>query len=601
MATSIKSTELDFDQIKNNLKVFLAQKGEFKDYNFEASGLSSLLDVLAYNTHYNSLLANFALNESFLSTAQLRSSLVSIAGGLGYTVGSRTASCAVVKMYVTNALAPSSMTLPSGFRFSSTVNGKSYTFKTRTALTAFNNGANQYYFQLGANQNVAIYEGTPQTKTFIAGPVAENATYVIPTDNIDLDTVQVRVYADASTASYSSYVNLNDATSINNSSKIFVIKETPNGQYELTFGNGSRLGVFPSPGNKIEVLYDAVAGATTNGARTFTPLDTVLDGAGETLTLNVTTVTVSRGGQAKEPIESIRKNAPYLYAAQNRMVTAADYAALINRKFSNVISDIKAWGGEENIPANYGTVYLSIVFNTTDTTVQNKTKDDIKVLAKDLSVASFNVAFTDPVTTYIEIDVRFQWNPNLTGRSQTEIENLVNTTIIDYFDDNLGKFDKSFRRSNLLTRIDDTDTSILSSRADVKMQYRFIPTSGKVAYTLEFPSSISGPDDVNYIIRSGNFNLSGKTCYLRNRLNSTDIEVIDISTGLPFVDNIGSYNSNDGTITFSNFAGTLIGSNTYIKISAVPLNQATISSNRNKILAFDQSASRINATLTDTV
>lgn len=137
MATTIKSTDLDFDTIKNNLKVFLAQKPEFADYNFEASGLSNLLDVLAYNTHYNGLLANFALNESFLSTAQLRSSIVGLAGGLGYTVGSRKASFSVVNLSVTNNDNPSSITMPAGTRFSTTVNSKSYTFQTRDTVTAF--------------------------------------------------------------------------------------------------------------------------------------------------------------------------------------------------------------------------------------------------------------------------------------------------------------------------------------------------------------------------------------------------------------------------------------------------------------------------------
>ena len=273
MATTIKSTELDFNTIKNNLKIYLEQTNEFSDYNFEASGLSSLLDVLAYNTHYNSLLANFALNESFLTTAQLRSSIVSLAAALGYTVRSTTASCAAIRLYVTNPLVPTTMTLPAGFKFTTTVNNKAYTFKTRQTLIASNNGANQYYFQLGENQNIAIYEGVERRKIFIAGPVGENQGYIIPTETLDLDTVKVRVYADTSTEAYDSYVNLNDATTLDKNSQIFVCKESPNGQYELTFGNGARLGKFPAPGNKIEVIYDQVAGPEANGARTFTAVD----------------------------------------------------------------------------------------------------------------------------------------------------------------------------------------------------------------------------------------------------------------------------------------------------------------------------------------
>jgi hypothetical protein len=601
MATTIKSTELDFDQIKNSLKLFLAQTDEFGDYNFEASGMSNILDVLAYNTHYNSLLANFALNESFLSTAQLRSSLVSLAGGLGYTVRSKTASCGIITFYVTNPLIPASMTLPAGFRFSSTINNKTYTFKTRQTLIATNNGSNQYYFQLGENQNFAIYEGKQTRKVFIAGPAGENVSYVIPTESLDLNTVKVNVYADTSTTFYDVYTNLNDTVNIDKNSRIFVVKEAPNGQFELSFGNGARLGKFPLTGNKIEIIYDEVAGPSANGGRTFTPLDTVQDGNGEALTANVTTIVGSMAGQNKESIESIRKNAPYLYATQNRMVTAQDYASLVLRKYSNLITDIKSWGGEDNLPPRYGSVYLSIVFNTLDTEIQSAAKSGIQALAKNLSVASFDVQFTDPTTTYLEVQTTFQWNPNLTTESQTAIETLVNTTVENYFNEQLGGFDKSFRRSNLLTVIDDAEPSILSSRADVKMQYRFIPVAGTVNYTIDFPAGIADPDNTTYVVRSDNFYIGQKVCYIRNRLNTKIIEVIDISTGSPLIDNIGEYNATTGQITLSNFTGILIAGTPYIKITAIPANQATINASRSDVLAFDNFASSTNAIITDTV
>lgn len=603
MATTIKSTDLDFDTIKNNLKIFLAQSPEFSDYNFEASGLSSILDVLAYNTHYNALTANFALNESFLSTAQLRSSVVNLASGLGYSVGSRTASCAVVNMYVVNSLVPESMTLPAGFKFTSTINNKSYTFKTRDTLIATNNGSNQYYFQLGENQNVTLYEGVEQRKIFIAGPANENETYVLPTTNLDLDTVQVRVYADTSTTVYTTYTAIKNVVNINKDSTIFVVKETPNGQYELTFGNGARLGKFPKVGNKIEVLYDQVAGPDANGGRTFTPVNTIFDAANNALTLNVVTVVGSMSGQLKEPIASIRKNAPYLYATQNRMVTAADYSSLVKRKFSNVITDVQSWGGEDNIPPEYGSVFLSILFNTDNLDTQTETKNSIIDIAKNLSVASFNVKFLDPVSTYLELQTRFQWNPNLTGLTQTAIEKLVTSATEKYFNDELTGFDESFRKSNLLTIIDDTDPSILSSRTDVVMQNRFIPESGVVSYSIKFPTSIAIPDDINYIINSSIFDIpnSTKKAFLRNRLKSSIIEVVDVQTGTNLFDNVGEYDSVSGVLTLSNFTGTLSGNNGYIKITAVPSNQSTLNAVRNNLITFDATASTSTAIITDTL
>src|SRR6056300_401985 len=586
MATTIKSTDLDFNQIKNSLKLFLAQKEEFSDYNFEASGMSNLLDVLAYNTHYNALLANFALNESYLSTAQLRSSMVGLASSLGYTVGSRIASKAVLRMYLDysstgETARPGSVTLPKGTSFNATVDSKTYTFKTRDVLIAKDDGNGLYYFALNNDTNVPVYEGSARTKTFIAGPASENDSYVIPETKIDLDTVEVRVYNSVTSTAYDAYTNLNTTTNISATSKIFVVKETPNGFYEVTFSNGSRLGLSPESGQRIEVLYDVVAGPDANGARTFTT-NTQVNGK----SLNITTTTLSSGGALKEGIESIRKNAPYQYAAQNRAVTAEDYSALVLREFGNNVSDVKTWGGQDNIPPRYGVVYMSLVFNTTDPSVIQDTKDNIRDLFKDLAVISFDVDFIDPIETYIEAQVFFQFNPNLTSVTQSVIENRVSTSVQSFFNTNLGDFDQSFRRSNLLTEIDDVDPSVLSSRATIKMQSRFVPVVGSGNYTVTYPTSLAAADDKLYIIESDNFRYKGDICYLRNRLNSTILEVYNVSTGQLAVDNIGSYDPTTGVLNLENFTISLLGGD-YVKITALPANQSTITPLRNNILRYD--------------
>jgi hypothetical protein len=596
MATTIKSTDLDFNQIKNSLKLFLAQKEEFSDYNFEASGMSNLLDVLAYNTHYNALLANFALNESYLSTAQLRSSMVGLASSLGYTVGSRIASKAVLRMYLDysstgETARPGSVTLPKGTSFNATVDSKTYTFKTRDVLIAKDDGNGLYYFALNNDTNVPVYEGSARTKTFIAGPASENDSYVIPETKIDLDTVEVRVYNSVTSTAYDAYTNLNTTTNISATSKIFVVKETPNGFYEVTFSNGSRLGLSPESGQRIEVLYDVVAGPDANGARTFTT-NTQVNGK----SLNITTTTLSSGGALKEGIESIRKNAPYQYAAQNRAVTAEDYSALVLREFGNNVSDVKTWGGQDNIPPRYGVVYMSLVFNTTDPSVIQDTKDNIRDLFKDLAVISFDVDFIDPIETYIEAQVFFQFNPNLTSVTQSVIENRVSTSVQSFFNTNLGDFDQSFRRSNLLTEIDDVDPSVLSSRATIKMQSRFVPVVGSGNYTVTYPTSLAAADDKLYIIESDNFRYKGDICYLRNRLNSTILEVYNVSTGQLAVDNIGSYDPTTGVLNLENFTISLLGGD-YVKITALPANQSTITPLRNNILRYDAEESSANAVL----
>ena len=596
MATTIKSTDLDFDTIKNNLKLFLAQKEQFSDYNFEASGVSNLLDVLAYNTHYNALLANFALNESFLSTAQLRSSLVGLASSLGYIVGSRTASVAVLRMYLdysSDVTKPASATMPKGTSFTTSVDNKTYTFKTRDVLIAQDDGNGLYYFSVNGDTNVSVYEGTSKSKSFIAGPVSENDSYVIPETRLDLKTVEVRVYDNTSTTNYSVYTNLDVTTNITANSKIFVIKETPNGFYEVTFSNGTRLGVSPQSGNKIEIVYDVVAGPDANGARTFTPVSQI-----NGKTINVTTTTLSSGGALKEDLESIRKNAPYQYAAQNRAVTAEDYSALILREYGNVISDVKSWGGEDNVPPQYGTVFTSLVFTTTDATIIQTTKDAITRLLKDLAVVSFNIEFVDPIETFIEANVTFQFNQNLTSLNKSSIESNVKSSMTNYFSANLGDFAESFRRSNLLTEIDETDASVLSSRASIRMQNRFVPVVGKTNYKVYYPTSIASPDDETYSVISKNFRYNGNICYLRNKLNSTTLEIFNVNTGDLALDDVGSYDPITGTLNLENFTISLI-TGSHLKINAVPANQATITPTRNNILKYDAAASSATAVLTD--
>ena len=275
MTTTIKSTALDFNSIKNNLKTFLANKEEFEDYNFESSALSNILDVLAYNTHYNGLVANFALNESFLSTAQLRSSLVSIAQGIGYIPKSNTTARAVVRLAVnlTGVVGrPTSLSLPSGTKFKSTVNDVVYDFYTRESITAVDDGSGYYAFASATGElDITIYEGTIKQKTFLVGPYAENLVYVVPDKNMDTSTAIVRVYESATSSSYATYQNITEATVINDDTTLYILKESPNGFYEVSFGDGVTLGRAPESGNKVIVDYLKTNSAAANTASVFSP------------------------------------------------------------------------------------------------------------------------------------------------------------------------------------------------------------------------------------------------------------------------------------------------------------------------------------------
>ena len=597
MATTIQSTALDFTAIKNNLKTSLTQSTEFSDYNFEASGLSNILDVLATNTHFNGLIANFALNESYLGTAQLRSSLVSLAEGIGYVPDSVNASQGIVNL--TTSLAgvsdrPNKITIPSGFTFNTTVDGVSYTFQTQEDISATDDGNGSYAFQTAdGSANIKIFEGTQTTKTFIITGETENFAYIIPDENIDIDTAIVTSFETVASSSGTTYTDLRKATNITESSKIYILKETPKGDFEITFGNGTVLGVSPVAGNKVTVEYLSCKGQEANGAKTFTPENQITVG-GVNYTITSTTVSNSFGGSPKETMASIRTTAPFQYATQNRMVTAEDYATLVQRNFGSLLNDISSFGGEDALEPEFGVIFLSLLFSdavendeTSGETIKQTTKDGIVALAKDLSVASFDVKFTDPVQTFIETTVFFQFNPNLTTLSENAIKNQVQDVITNYFSTNTGKFKQSFRRSNLLTVVDEVSPSILSSRCSVGMQQRITPTLTAISdYTLRMPQAIASPDDVNRILTSTSFTFQNKNCIIRNRLNSNILEVFDTIASAIIVDNVGSY-TND-TINLVGLQIDAIPSGEgFVKITATPDNQSFITPFRQDVIKHD--------------
>ena len=607
MATTIKSTNLDFTSIKNNLKTFLAQQDEFADYNFEASGLSNILDVLAYNTHYNGLIANFALNESFLGTAQLRSSLVSLAEGIGYIPKSRTASRAVVTFSINlTSLSerPTTISLAPGITFESSIDDITYTFQTRETVTATDDGSGIYQFKTtDGSSNISIFEGTQKTKTFIADAVSQDSLYIIPDKNMDMDTAIVRVYESPTSVAFTTYQNIKTATLINAQTALYILKESPNEFYELSFGDGVTFGVTPKAGYKIEMDYLSVSGPDANDGALFTPISQVnVGGTGYTITAQ--TVTNSIGGDIKETNQSIRTNAPFQYATQNRMVTADDYSSLVLRNFSTLIKDIKSFGGENALNPEFGAVYMSIVFeDDVLSSTQTTTKNSIQELVDQLAVVSFRLRFLDPVTTFIEANTFFQFNPKLTTLSLNGITDSVNTVVREYFSGNIGKFGQAFRRSNLLTLIDEVSPAVLSSRMDVKMQQRITPRlDAQNDFNLRFPTAIAAADDVNFIIDSSAFNIDNRSAKIRNKLNSNKLQVVTLDGSTVIVDNIGSFNSANGTVSLVGFKpSSVIGGVNYIKIRAIPANPSAIAPIREDILQFDEDPSFASAVIVESV
>ena len=610
MVTTIRSTDLDFTTIKNNLKLSLKNNTEFKDFNYEGSGLSNLLDVLAFNTHYNALIANMALSESYLTTAQLRSSVVSLAEAIGYMPASKAASSATVNLSVnTGNLVgrPSVLTLPRGTKFNTTVDDIAYVFETTGTITATDDGFGLYVFKDNLDrQNITIKEGANVTKTFIVSEDSIDSVYVIPDKNIDTTTAFVSVFDDLNTTTFSTFTDLKQADTIDDQSKLYILRETPNGFYELSFGDGFTLGKAPQAGNKIVVEYLSTNGPIANGATAFTPTAqvNVPTATGSNLfNLTTTTITKSVSGSEVETLESIRKNAPFSYASQNRMVTASDYATLVKRNFGFLIKDIQAYGGEDAVRPEYGCVFLSIVFkdDVTQETI-DKTKGDIIALGKQLQVITFDIKFEDPDTTFLETSVFFQFNPKFTSSSVQEIQSRVDDVVTNYFTNNTGLFDQSFRRSNLLALVDEVDPSVLSSRAELKLQKRFVPFIGTTeSATIRYASPIAEPDPVKNTITSTPFFLDGNRVEIRNKINTTKLQLIQTTDGSVYVDNIGEYAPSTGIVSLTGIkVDTIIGGNDFIKISADAANPSVSSPGQNQIVVFDDGPSFVQATIVTT-
>lgn len=603
MATTIKSTDLDFDTIKNKLKDYIKSKDEFADYDFEGAALSNLLDVLAYNTHFNGLIANFAINESFLNTAQLRSSVVSHAEALGYVPTSVTSSRAFVSLSVTitDSSKPSVLTLPRGTTFSASIGNSTYTFRTLETYSATPDIAGIYQFKTSVGSTlIPVYEGTEKTKTFFVGEKSEYQAYVIPDNNADTNTLLVKVFDTATSSATSglTYDKLENAVEILPNSRYYQVKETPNGYYEILFGDGVSTGTAPVAGNKIVVTYLNPTGPDANGATNFTTdfsytINNISYG------LNVTTDTTSAGGSFKESIESIRQNAPIKFASQQRLVTASDYRSQIASRYSAYLDDVIAWGGEDNVPPKFSTTFVGLKFkNNVSSVLQEDIKTDIvNDLTRNLAILGVNTEFVDAVNAFLEISLVFNLDPDLTTLTTRTVENNLSTFIQTYFTNNLNKFGKVFRRSNLLTEIDATDEAILNSRMSVKVQQRFTPVlNSSLSYTLSYPCIIAEPDDVDYRITSNRFALSGKTCEIRNRLKTNRLEIVSVANEL-VVDNIGYYDAASGKVVIEGFKPTQVVNGSEIKISVVPANDGTIRPLRNYILSLDASELSIKANL----
>lgn len=457
----ISVSELDFDKIKDNLREYLRGQDEYKDYDFEGSGLSVLLDVLAYNTHYNNLYTNLAVNESFLDSASKRASVVSLAKMLGYVPRSASCARAVVDVRLVNPTSyPSVATLPAYQPFETSVDGNQYTFYNIGSYTAVN-GPNGFVFS-----GVELVEGTPLQFKYT---VSDGQKYIIPNANVDTTTIRVTVQDSSTSANFSTYyAAANIVTGLNATTKAFFLKEIEGGLYEITFGD-DLLGKKLSNGNIVTIDY-FVSGLTgANGARLFNYSGSTILGS----SVSCSTKTNAVGGGVSEDVDSIKYNAPRTYAAQNRAVTPDDYKALILSNFS-AASSVQVWGGENNYPAIYGKVYICIKPKDATKLTNLEKNTVLNTILASKNMVSVTPEIIDPEYINISLNVTTYYNPFETNKTESEIKTIVTNAIFDYDDSDLKRFDGVFRQSKLSRLIDTSDPAIVSTTMTVLLRRKMI-------------------------------------------------------------------------------------------------------------------------------
>src|SRR6056300_41346 len=473
-------SDLDFDLIKSNLKNFLQSQSQFQDYDFEGSSLSVLLDILSYNTHYLSYLANMATNELYLDSADIRSNIVSLAKTIGYTPSSPRAPMANINIRLNNAT-DTSVTMSKGTVFTTNVNNTAYQYVTNADFTTIPvNGVYEF-------SNITIYEGTLVTFKYTVDSSDVDQKFIIPSSNADTSTLKVSVQnssADTSTSTYSLAGGYNAVTS---TSKVYFIQEGQDKKYEVYFGDGIN-GAALQDGNIVILQYVVTNKDASNGASSFSLSGNI----GGFTNVNITTNSAAQGGTDGETDESIRHNAPLNYAAQDRAVTTTDYETLVQSLYPNALS-VSAWGGEDDETPRYGIVKIAIK-PASGSTLTETTKQSIIDSLKPYNVASVSPQIVDPETTSILLTSTVKYDAKATTKSSDTLRSEIITAITNYNTTTLQKFDAVFRYSKLTGLIDDTDTSILSNITTVKVRKSFTPTiSSSTRYDIYFRNALFNP------------------------------------------------------------------------------------------------------------
>lgn len=604
MANNVRVTELDFEDIKSNLKTYLRNQSQFTDYDFDASNLSVLIDLLAYNTHYNAVLANMVSNEMFLDTAIKRSSVVSLAKQISYTPRSRRAATALVTVTIQNTTTvPNFLTLDPYRVFTTSIDGTSYNFYNIDTYTA-TPVAGVYTFS-----NVKLYQGTKLDYywTVAANPGAD-VKYEIPNADIDTTTLQVQIQY-GGIGSYSEPYNLvTDLSAVDENSKVYFLSENTRGYYEINFGDDV-IGKKLSQGDVIKISYLVTDGADANVSTNVSVGWSTNSIAGEiTADRTISTTSKPAGGSEKETTEQVRFRSLNNYASQGRVVTTTDYATFIADNVPGADS-VNVWGGENNTPPEYGKTFISIKPKTGYVLTSNEKTRIIRDLLQPRSMMTSQHEFVDPTYTYVNFRIAVRYTDTRTTRTADQIKNLINTKVAEFMQTNLEKFDTKFYRSQLEEQLMDVDDAILSVNVlyDLVKRLPLVPNVRlSFGNTINFPIKIH-PNE----LRTSYFYFTDSAgvhyCQVRDVPDESppDYEgtgtlyTYDLDTG-EVLDSPGTVNYGTGVITLSSTSPLTISgypsgiSNIYV-YAGVQESVGDIYPDFNEILVQDDTSAVVNA------
>lgn len=488
--TTIRVTELDFFKIRDNLKNFLRSQSTFTDYDFEGSGMAVLLDLLAYNTHYNAYYLNMAANEAFLDTAQIRQNILSHAKAINYVPASSQGSLSKINIVATPSLAENQavdlVTLDKYTRLiGQDINGENFTFVTLYSNTVSKINSSFTF------ANVYVKQGEVITYQFEASSNNTSRRYQIPSSNVDVTTLVVTIQESSSNNYTTEFKRADDLTEITADSKVYFVEEDDQLRYTIYFGDDV-IGKKPKDGNIIIATYLDTLGSISNNISKFVFAEAV--GGLFKDNVKITAVETSYGGVDKESIDNIRFRAPYFYTAQNRCVTVNDYETLLTKDYNN-IDAISIWGGEDNDPVVYGKVFMSIKTKGYYT-LSNIEKEQIKTnLIKTRNVLTIIPEIVDPEYVFIQIRGKIFYDQTLTTKGANDILDSVKTAIATYTEKELNTFKSTFRKSRLQYYIENCDPSITASDIYIYLQRRIpITINQSKNYPIKYNTSLKKGD-----------------------------------------------------------------------------------------------------------